>query len=84
MEPLHVTELRLVLTQRELDVLTQMVEGHSNIDIGKVLFLSEKTVKGHAASAMRKLGANNRTQAVVTALRLGIVPLFPESEEEAG
>ena len=71
----------LSFTRREMDVLRLMCEGESNADIGKALFLGEKTVKSYVAGVMRKLEARNRTHAVVLALRLGIVPLFPTEEE---
>lgn len=63
------------LTERELEVLRQMVRGLSNDEIGRSLFISESTVKGHVNSIFGKLGARDRTQAVTTALRRGIVTI---------
>lgn len=62
------------LTQRELDVLEQIVEGKSNKEIGTVLDISEATVKTHINSLLSKLGVTDRTQAATAAIRRGIVP----------
>ena len=62
------------LTQRETDILALLVEGRSNRDISRVLFLSEKTVKAHLAAIFRKLGVSNRTQAAMAAVAMGIGP----------
>ena len=63
------------LTAREEDVLRLLVEGLSNRDIGEKLFLSEGTVKNYVSAIIGKLQANDRTHAVVTALRHGLVDL---------
>lgn len=62
------------LTEREMDILTLLVEGRSNRDIAGKLFLSEKTVKAHLAAIFRKLGVTNRTQAAMVAVQMGINP----------
>jgi DNA-binding NarL/FixJ family response regulator len=62
------------LTQREMDILTLLVEGHSNRVISQALYLSEKTVKAHMASVFRKLGVTNRTQAAMAAVSMGMGP----------
>lgn len=61
------------LTDRELDVLRQIVSGKSNKEIGRELTISEATVKTHVNSILGKLGVADRTQAVTTALQRGIV-----------
>lgn len=61
------------LTEREVQVLTGMSNGHSNGEIGKELFLSEDTVKTHARRLFRKLGAADRAQAVAIGFRWGVV-----------
>jgi len=61
------------LTAREMDILRLMVEGLTNQAIGDVLGLSAGTVKGYAQTVMHKLGTNDRTQAAVKAIRLGLV-----------
>ncbi len=63
------------LTQREFDVLEQIVSGKSNKEIGTALEISEATVKTHINSLLGKLGVTDRTQAVTAAIRRGIVPL---------
>jgi DNA-binding NarL/FixJ family response regulator len=66
-------ELVESLTAREMDILRLMVEGLTNQAIGDVLGLSAGTVKGYAQTVMHKLGTNDRTQAAVKAIRLGLV-----------
>ena len=63
------------LTQRELDVLEEIVNGKSNKEIGIELEISEATVKTHINSLLSKLGVTDRTQAATAAIRRGIVPL---------
>jgi DNA-binding NarL/FixJ family response regulator len=63
------------LTPREEEVLHLLVEGLSNKEIGARLHLSEGTVKNHVSAIIAKLQANDRTHAVVTALRRGLVEL---------
>jgi DNA-binding NarL/FixJ family response regulator len=61
------------LTAREKDILRLMVEGLTNQAIGQVLGLSSGTVKGYTHTILQKLGTNDRTQAAVKAIRLGLV-----------
>ena len=63
------------LTPREEEVLVLLVEGLSNRDIGARLHLTEGTVKNYVSAIIAKLQANDRTHAVVTALRRGLVEL---------
>jgi two-component system NarL family response regulator len=63
------------LSARELDVLKLVVHGRTNREIATVLAISENTVKIHIRSILGKLGANDRTHAVTTALHLGIIQL---------
>lgn len=63
------------LTYRELEVLQRVCLGLSNQDLAKSLFLSEKTVKNHLTSIFRKIGVNDRTQAVLYAIKHKIVTL---------
>ncbi len=67
------TETIEPLTARELDILRLMVEGLTNQAIGEALGLSAGTVKGYAHTIIQKLGTNDRTQAAVKAIRLGLV-----------
>ncbi|WP_204102327.1 MULTISPECIES: response regulator transcription factor [Spirulina sp. CCY15215] len=63
------------LTERELEVLQLIVEGYSNAEIAKALYITVGTVKTHVRNILNKLCANDRTQAAVQALRSGIVKL---------
>lgn len=63
------------LSQREIEVLRELAEGHRNRDIGIHLSISEDTVKGHVQRIMEKLGAKDRTQAVAMGIRRGIIHL---------
>jgi two-component system response regulator DevR len=51
------------LTRREVEILRLMADGHSNTDLAKMLWVTEKTVKFHLSNIYRKLGVTNRTQA---------------------
>ena len=64
---------RAPLTEREGHVLGHVAAGLSNKQIAKRLGLSEKTVRNHLSRAFNKLGATNRTEAVMTAMRRGLV-----------
>jgi two-component system, NarL family, response regulator len=61
------------LSRREIEVLQLVAAGKSNREIGAQLFISEGTVKTHLVSIHEKLGVRDRTEAVVTAVRRGIV-----------
>jgi DNA-binding NarL/FixJ family response regulator len=63
------------LTQRELQVLEEVARGKRNKEIGATLSIAEDTVKMHVKSILMKLGVNDRTEAVTTALRRGIIHL---------
>lgn len=63
------------LTERELSILQLMAQGKNNQEIADTLFLAAGTVKNNVSTILGKLQANDRTQAVVTALRHGIVDL---------
>ena len=68
------------LTTREHDVLMLLAEGLSAAEIGTRLHLSESTVKSHVAHLYQKLGATNRAQALVTAMRVGLLSNIPGSK----
>ncbi|MEI3613837.1 response regulator transcription factor [Pseudogracilibacillus sp. SO30301A] len=69
-KPLH------LLTKRECQVLQLLSEGQSNRKIAETLVISEKTVKNHVSNILQKMNVNDRTQAVVTAIRKGWVEVF--------
>jgi DNA-binding NarL/FixJ family response regulator len=64
---------RVKLTQRELDVLALLAEGHQHEEIARRLGIGSETVRTHLRKASNRLGAATRTQAVATALRLGLI-----------
>jgi DNA-binding NarL/FixJ family response regulator len=59
------------LSEREIEVLERIASGGSNRDIAEALGISTQTVKNHISSILRKLSLNDRTQAVLFALRRG-------------
>ncbi|MGZ4445854.1 MAG: response regulator [Nocardioides sp.] len=61
------------LSDREHDVLLLLADGLGAAAIGERLFMSESTVKSHIARIYQKLGASNRAQALVTAMRIGLL-----------
>jgi len=65
--------LRNVLSERELEVLEIATLGYTNSQIATRLGVTVHTVKFHLASIYRKLGAANRTDAIVRSLRAGTV-----------
>jgi len=62
------------LTAREEQVLRCVAQGLSNPDTGRLLFISEATVKSHLTRIFEKLGVNDRTAAVTAAIARGILP----------
>ena len=65
------------LTSREIDVLRLIAGGNANKLIADRLSITEETVKGHVKNMLSKLGANDRTHAVIVALKRGIIDLYP-------
>ncbi|MEI6331841.1 MAG: response regulator [Pseudanabaena sp.] len=61
------------LTERELEVLSEIVNGNSNAEIAERLYITVGTVKTHVRNILNKLCADDRTQAAVRALRAGLV-----------
>ena len=62
------------LSERELIVLAALSDGATNDQIAAALLVSKKTVKSQLSSVFRKLGVANRTEAIATAIREGILP----------
>ncbi|GEN87143.1 response regulator transcription factor [Oceanobacillus sp. FSL W8-0428] len=69
-KPLH------LLTRRECQVLQLLAEGKSNRAVAESLYISEKTVKNHVSNILQKMNVNDRTQAVVCAIRKGWVEVI--------
>ena len=78
--PLVATQLALYLSEqplsmRESEILKHVATGNSNKEIGKLLFISEQTVKAHLRHIMDKLGASDRAHSVAIAVRRGFLEL---------
>ncbi|QSS99622.1 response regulator transcription factor [Pontibacillus sp. ALD_SL1] len=69
-KPLH------LLTRRECEVLQLLADGKSNRGVAESLYISEKTVKNHVSNILQKMNVNDRTQAVVTAIKNGWVEVL--------
>ena len=68
------------ITSREKEILSYVANGQSNKQIASTLDISEQTIKNHVSSILRKLNANDRTQAVVMAMRHGWISLDAPGE----
>jgi DNA-binding NarL/FixJ family response regulator len=64
-----------LITKREEEVLQHIADGCSTPEVAERLYISQKTVKNHLASIYQKLDARDRTQAVLQAVRMGIIHL---------
>jgi DNA-binding NarL/FixJ family response regulator len=73
--PVPESTITAKLNERELAVLKLLARGFSNGDIAQRLYLSEGTIKNYVSSILDKLGASDRTQAAVIALRYGLADL---------
>jgi DNA-binding CsgD family transcriptional regulator len=63
----------IALTTRQADVLSYLVEGMTDREIGAALFIGHRTVATHVGDLMNKMGVNSRTAVVAQAVRLGLV-----------
>ncbi|MFG1871692.1 response regulator [Micromonospora arborensis] len=63
-----------ILSAREVQVLSLVATGRTNADIGRILHITEATVKTHLLRAFNKLDVSDRTAAVTTAMALGVLP----------
>jgi DNA-binding NarL/FixJ family response regulator len=63
------------LTPREIEILEYIAQGFLNKQIAAELGISEQTIKNHVTSILRKLNANARTEAVVVAIRQGLIKI---------
>lgn len=83
----NLSSLMRPLSEREIEILRYVAEGNHNKRIAGALNISEQTIKNHITSIMRKLNANDRTHAVVLAIRKGWINIdevtkLDESEQE--
>ncbi len=63
------------LTPREIEILQYIAQGFLNKQIAAELGISEQTIKNHVTSILRKLNANARTEAVVVAIKQGLIKI---------
>ena len=66
---------RSILTKREQEIFTLLVQGLTTKEISKKLKISEKTVRNHISNTMQKLEVKGRANAVVELLKLGEISL---------
>ena len=64
-----------ILTAREEEVFSLLVQNKTTKEIGNILGISEKTVRNHISNAMQKLGVKGRAQAVVELIKMGNITL---------
>lgn len=69
------------LSPREMEILKYVAEGNANKQIALLLKISEQTIKNHMTSILQKLDANDRTHAVVLALRQGWISIGEEAQK---
>lgn len=72
-----------VLTRREQEVLQHFANGRSTIEVARSLTISQKTVKNHLTSIYQKLNVRDRTEAVLLAVRMGLIRLERRSKPRA-
>ena len=73
------------LTERQLQILALVARGKTNRQVGEALGISERTVRNHMRTILRKLSSGDRTHAVVLAIGAGLIPIpiEPEQHEQA-
>lgn len=64
-----------ILTKREEEVFSLLVQNKTTKEIGALLGISEKTVRNHISNSMQKLGVKGRAQAVVELIKMGNITL---------
>lgn len=71
------------VTRRELEALVMVAEGYDNEKAAAELGVSYTTFRNHTYNVMKKLGANNRTEALVKAIENGMIHVYSRSEPQA-
>ena len=66
---------RTILTKREKEIFTLLIQNKTTKEIAEELNISEKTVRNHISNTMQKLGVKGRAQAVVELLRMKVITL---------
>jgi len=72
-----------LVTDRQLEILSNVAKGMTNREIGQSLGISERTVRNHMRAIMKRLASSDRTHAVVLAIGNGWIPIPIEPEERA-
>ena len=67
--------MNIILTKREKEIFSLLINGKTTKEIAGILYISEKTVRNHISNAMQKLGVKGRAAAVVELLKLGEISL---------
>ena len=75
----RLSEETKVLSGREAEVLRLLARGYSNKEIARDLHIGEETVRTHVRRIMAKLGVRRRTQAILVAMRLGMIAQVPSA-----
>jgi len=75
----RLSEQTQVLSRREAEVLRLLARGYSNKEIARDLHIGEETVRTHVRRIMAKLGVRRRTQAILVAMRLGMIAQVPSA-----
>jgi DNA-binding NarL/FixJ family response regulator len=65
------------LTEREVEILQHVVNGKSTAEVARILFISPHTVQSHTRNILTKLGVHSKLEAVILALRHGLIELSP-------
>ena len=69
---------KVAVTGREMEILSQLREGRTNLEIAALLGISPHTVKNHVRKIMQKLGVQSRAQATVKAIQMGVLKIRRE------
>lgn len=64
-----------ILTNRENEIFNLLITNKSTKDIAEKLKISEKTVRNHISNTIQKVGAKNRSQAIIELIKLGIIKI---------
>lgn len=64
-----------ILTEREYEIFTLLVQSYTTDDIAKKLYISTKTARNHISNVIGKLGVTSRTQAIIMLLKNGLIKI---------
>jgi hypothetical protein len=75
-------ESEALLSDRQIEILQRIADGHSTKQVARELGITQKTVHNHLNAIYRRLDTQSLTHAVLSAVRLGIINLNPEADDE--